>query len=334
MLPLSSPDEFTYGVLRSNKIHGALLYGAPGTGKTHLARALAKESGASMLEVSGAEIMQKYVGESERSIKAIFSVARKLHPCFIFIDEADAIFRARQDEESNYRREMLNQFLKEWDGVNSHDAFILVATNRPWELDKAAMRRLPTRIMVGLPAAEDRLEILKIYLKEEHLAADVDINAVAARTPNFTGSDLKNLCVAAALACVYEVMESRKQNRRILSATSRGKLPEGSKVRTAQKRILHMRHFEAAMREVSTSTDPRLMSQLRGFDEQFGGSQKGEKSKKIEEKEEKSRPTKPKESTSKTSKKTWPQHEALAYYEGPTYDLERTRLPTELDTVV
>jgi SpoVK/Ycf46/Vps4 family AAA+-type ATPase len=110
-LSLIRPESFLYGVLATDKIPGLLLYGPPGTGKTMLAKAVAKESGAAMLEVSAAEINDMYVGEGEKNVKALFSLAKKLAPCVVFIDEADALFSSRTSGHQRVsHRELLNQF--------------------------------------------------------------------------------------------------------------------------------------------------------------------------------------------------------------------------------
>ncbi|KAL8753890.1 MAG: hypothetical protein Q9199_004719 [Rusavskia elegans] len=215
-LSLLRPDAFTYGVLATDKITGVLLYGPPGTGKTMLARAVAKESGATVLEVSGADLYDKWVGEAEKNVKAIFSLARKLTPCIVFIDEADAILGSRGGSSNRAsHRELINQFLREWDGMGEFSAFIMVATNRPFDLDEATLRRLPRRMLVDLPTEKDRQEILKIHLKDEILDSQISLQQLAIETPLYSGSDLKNLCVAAALACVREDYDADK-----LSASS------------------------------------------------------------------------------------------------------------------
>ena len=208
-LSLLRPDAFDYGILATEKISGALLYGPPGTGKTLLAKAVAKESGSTVLEVSGSQIMDKYVGEGEKNVAAIFSLARKLSPCIVFLDEADAVFASRDAmRERTSHRDILNQFLKEWDGLNDMSVFVMVATNRPFDLDDAVIRRLPRRLLVDLPTQTDRREILRIHLQGEQLDASVDLEDLAKRTPFYSGSDLKNVAVSAALACVKEENET------------------------------------------------------------------------------------------------------------------------------
>lgn len=260
-LSLVRPEAFTYGVLATDKIPGLLLYGPPGTGKTLLAKAVAREGGATVLEVSGSEVYDMYVGEGEKNVKAIFTLAKKLNPCVVFIDEADAIFCSRTGSSSRTsHRELINQFLREWDGMNDLSTFIMVATNRPFDLDDAVLRRLPRRLLVDLPTEQDRLAVLKIHLKDETLDSSVDLAELARRTPLYSGSDLKNLCVAAALACV------REENALAQQHTGEGayQYPE--------RRTLTWTHFTRGMDEISASIseDMSSLSAIRKFDEQYG----------------------------------------------------------------
>ncbi|KAK4903186.1 hypothetical protein LTR27_000114 [Elasticomyces elasticus] len=270
-LSLLRPEAFTYGVLANDRLPGLLLYGPPGTGKTLLAKAVAKESKATVLEVTGAQIYEKYVGEGEKMVRAVFSLAKKLSPCVVFIDEADAIFGSRSGGgggNRNTHREIINQFLREWDGMDDRGVFVMVASNRPFDLDDAVLRRLPRRVLVDLPAAKDRESILGIHLKNELLDPRVELGKLAEQTPLYSGSDLKNLCVAAALAAVREENElavSKAEDRDF-------KLPE--------KRILMPSHFETAVKEISASIseDMSSLGAIRKFDEQFGD-RKGRKKK-------------------------------------------------------
>ncbi|KAL9628611.1 MAG: hypothetical protein Q9164_007206 [Protoblastenia rupestris] len=263
-LSLVRPDAFTYGVLATDRIPGLLLYGPPGTGKTLLAKAVAKESGATVLEVSGSDVYDMYVGEGEKNVKAIFTLAKKLSPCIVFIDEADAILGTRSSGSSRTsHRELINQFLREWDGMTDMSAFIMVATNRPFDLDEASLRRLPRRLLVDLPIEKDREAILKIHLKDEILDAAVSVPQLASQTPFYSGSDLKNLCVAAALACVREEFDT---------AMARKKSSPDEKYQYDEKRTLHPRHFTKAIEEISASIseDMGSLSAIRKFDEKYG----------------------------------------------------------------
>ncbi|KAK0100861.1 hypothetical protein ONS95_007308 [Cadophora gregata] len=267
-LSLIRPEAFSYGVLATDKIPGLLLYGPPGTGKTLLAKAVAKESGATVLEVTAADLNDMFVGQGEKNIRAVFTLAKKLSPCVVFIDEADAIFSARGEHNRNAHREMINQFLREWDGMNDFSAFIMVATNRPFDLDEAVLRRLPRRLLVDLPVEKDREAILKIHLKDEILDDSVSLATLAKDTPFYSGSDLKNLSVAAALACI------REENA--IAAQHSGDEPYVY----PEKRILTKTHFDKAMEEISASIseDMSTLTAIRKFDEKYGD-RKGRKKK-------------------------------------------------------
>jgi ATP-dependent 26S proteasome regulatory subunit len=268
-LSLVRPEAFSYGVLASDRIPGCLLYGPPGTGKTLLAKAVAKESGANMIEVDGASINNMYVGESAKSVRALFRLAKKKEPMVIFIDEADALLGARSGHPGGGRRETINQFLQEWDGMNKTKAFIMVATNRPFDLDEAVLRRLPRKLLIDLPLETDRAAILRIHLKDEIVDETVSIEDVAKRTPLYSGSDLKNVCVAAAMAAVKEELE----------ASERHTGPEPYK--WADKRVLSRRHFDKALREIgaSSSEDMSTLTAIRKFDERYGDSKERRKRK-------------------------------------------------------
>ncbi|KAI8279928.1 Mus7/MMS22 family protein [Colletotrichum sp. SAR11_240] len=259
-LSLIRPEAFTYGVLATDRIPGCLLYGPPGTGKTLLAKAVAKESGANMLEVSGASINDMYVGQSEKNVRALFSLAKKLSPLVIFIDEADALLAARGQRNRAAHRETINQFLREWDGMNDTKAFIMVATNRPFDLDDAVLRRLPRKILVDLPLKQDRASILRILLKGEDLDDSVSIDDIARQTVLYSGSDLKNLCVAAAMTAVQEESEE--------AAKHTGPEPYVF----PPKRTLRKHHFDKALKMIaaSVSEDMDSLKSIRRFDEKYG----------------------------------------------------------------
>ncbi|RFU80857.1 hypothetical protein TARUN_1333 [Trichoderma arundinaceum] len=267
-LSLVRPDAFSYGVLAQDKISGCLLYGPPGTGKTMLAKAVAKESGANMLEVSGASINDKWVGESEKLIRAVFTLAKKLTPCVVFIDEADSLLASRSMFTNRAsHREHINQFLKEWDGIEETNAFIMVATNRPFDLDDAVLRRLPRKILVDLPVENDRQAILELLLKSEILDDSVSLEEYARRTPYYSGSDLKNVCVAAAMAAVEEENEA--------AANHKGPNP----FQYPERRILRKYHFEKAVKSIpaSISEDMVSLKLIRKFDEEYGNKKRSAK---------------------------------------------------------
>ncbi|KAF9453212.1 AAA-domain-containing protein [Macrolepiota fuliginosa MF-IS2] len=210
-LPLLHPHAFKQGILKEHSMTGCLLFGPPGTGKTLVVRALAKEAGCRMLAVSPSDVMDMYVGEGEKLVRAVFSLARKLSPCVIFLDEIDALFGARMSTRESggafAHRGVITEFMQEMDGLKTSrdDSVIIIgATNRPFDLDDAVLRRLPRRLLVDLPGEKERQEILKILLRDEVLATDVDVSRLAEQTESFSGSDLKHLCVSAALDAVKE----------------------------------------------------------------------------------------------------------------------------------
>lgn len=237
-----------------------------------MAKALAKVSGASMLEISAASINDMWVGNSEKNVRAVFSLARKMSPMIVFLDEADSLLgsRARQPNRGGYR-ETINQFLREWDGltnsINTQQIFILVSTNRPQDMDEAVLRRLPRRILVDLPLKDSRLAILQSLLRDETLDDEVSLDKLSADTELYSGSDLKNLAVAAA-------MEAAKEE---LVAKSMHSGPEAYEF--PAKRILTNHHFDKAMKDItaSISEDMQSLKALRKFDAQYGDAKRAKK---------------------------------------------------------
>ncbi len=200
---LKRPEEFTR--LGAHIPRGILLVGPPGTGKTLLARAVAGEAGVPFYATNGAEFVEMFVGVGAARVRDLFEQARGSAPCIIFIDELDALGRARgvnpvagQDE----KEQTLNQLLAEMDGFDRSVAIvILAATNRPEILDPALLRagRFDRQVLVDRPDKKGRVDILRIHLKNLKLAADVSLEEIAALTPGFTGADLANLGNEAAV---------------------------------------------------------------------------------------------------------------------------------------
>ncbi|MCC2663544.1 MAG: Cell division protein FtsH, partial [Geminicoccaceae bacterium] len=199
-------DPQGYGTLGARLPRGVLLVGPPGTGKTLLARAVAGEAGVTFLSISGSEFVEMFVGVGAARVRDLFEQARKMAPCIIFIDELDAMGRARgagpmaggHDE----KEQTLNQLLVELDGFDpSHGIILLAATNRPEILDPALLRpgRFDRQILVDRPDKQGRIQILRVHAKKIKLAQDVSVEQIAALTPGFTGADLANLVNEAAL---------------------------------------------------------------------------------------------------------------------------------------
>ena len=199
-------DPKSYGRLGARIPKGVLLVGPPGTGKTLLARAVAGEAGVRFFSISGSEFVEMFVGVGAARVRDLFEQARKQAPAIIFIDELDALGRARgaypmmggHDE----KEQTLNQLLVEMDGFDSSTGLILLAaTNRPEILDPALLRagRFDRQVLVDRPDKKGRIDILRVHLKKAVLADDVDVEQIAALTPGFTGADLANLVNEAAL---------------------------------------------------------------------------------------------------------------------------------------
>jgi cell division protease FtsH len=200
---LKNPRKFTE--LGAKIPKGVLLFGAPGTGKTLLARAVAGEAGVPFFSISGSDFVEMFVGVGASRVRDLFEQAKKNAPCIVFIDEIDAVGRQRgaglgggHDE----REQTLNQLLVEMDGFNVNEGIIIIAaTNRPDILDPALLRpgRFDRQIVVDIPDVKGRKEILGVHAKGKPLAEEVDLDVLARRTPGFTGADLANLFNEAAL---------------------------------------------------------------------------------------------------------------------------------------
>lgn len=261
ILPMRRPELFSHGnLLRPCK--GILLFGPPGTGKTLLAKALATEAGANFISITGSTLTSKWFGDAEKLTKALFSFAGKLAPVIIFVDEIDSLLGARGGAfEHEATRRMRNEFMAAWDGLRSKDSqriLILGATNRPFDLDDAVIRRLPRRIYVDLPDAENRLKILRIFLAQENLSPDFEFEKLASATEGYSGSDLKNLCIAAAYRPVQELLEKEKKE-------STNGVPQ-------VLRRLNLDDFIQSKAQVGPSVayDATSMNELRKWNEQYG----------------------------------------------------------------
>jgi cell division protease FtsH len=200
---LKKPERFTAVGARIPK--GVLLVGPPGTGKTLLAKAIAGEAGVPFFSISGSEFVEMFVGVGASRVRDLFRKAKENAPCIIFIDEIDAVGRQRgagigggNDE----REQTLNQLLTEMDGFEGNTGIIIIAaTNRADVLDSALLRpgRFDRQVMVDAPDIKGRLEVLQVHSRNKKLASDISLDAIARRTPGFTGADLANLLNEAAI---------------------------------------------------------------------------------------------------------------------------------------
>jgi SpoVK/Ycf46/Vps4 family AAA+-type ATPase len=208
--PVQRPDLFPLGWPR-----GILLFGPPGCGKTLLAAAVATEIDATFISIDAASIMSKWLGEAEQNVAKLFASARKSalegKPAIVFIDELDSLMGRHSNEVGGEVR-VRNQFLKETDGIidkgkNLH-VYVIGATNKPWDLDWAFIRRFQKRILVPLPDHHTRLMMFKLYTSHLKLAPDVDLHELARISEGFSGSDIRDVCQSAQLKIIGEFFES------------------------------------------------------------------------------------------------------------------------------
>ncbi|XP_023305327.2 spastin isoform X1 [Lucilia cuprina] len=207
ILPAVRPELFT-GLRAPAK--GLLLFGPPGNGKTLLARAVATECSATFLNISAASLTSKYVGDGEKLVRALFAVAREMQPSIIFIDEVDSLLSERSSNEHEASRRLKTEFLVEFDGLPGNPdgdrIVVLAATNRPQELDEAALRRFTKRVYVALPDLETRELLLRRLLQKQGSPLDTDaLKRLAKLTEGYSGSDLTALAKDAALEPIREL---------------------------------------------------------------------------------------------------------------------------------
>jgi SpoVK/Ycf46/Vps4 family AAA+-type ATPase len=214
---------------------GLLLYGPPGCGKTFLARAVAGEMGAKFIPLSIVDVLNMWIGNSEKNLHEIFEAARRNAPCVLFLDEIDALGHKRSQLQSSAMRTLGNQLLAELDGMegNNEGVFILAATNAPWDVDAALRRpgRLDRVALVLPPDGPARAAIIEYHLRQRPIA-NVDLKRLVEATENFSGADLAHLCETAAEHAMAD------------------------SISTGAVRMIEQRDFERALREVRPSTAP------------------------------------------------------------------------------
>ena len=261
--PLKYPELFAQ--MNAVPPKGLLLYGPPGTGKTLLAKAAANESEANFISVKGPELLNKFVGESEKAVREIFRKARQASPCIIFFDEVDSVapVRGSSTGDSNVTERVISQFLTEMDGLEElRNVVIIAATNRPDIVDPALLRpgRFDRMLLVPPPDLEARKQIFRIHTKKTPLAEDVKPDEFARKTEGYTGADIASICNTAVMLSIKEHIGKAKD------AEDAKKRAKGLKVAK--------RHFDEAMQKVKPISSQELRMYER-FSQQFADTKTG-----------------------------------------------------------
>ena len=253
VFPVQRPDLFPLGWPR-----GILLFGPPGCGKTLLAAAVATEIDADFMLVDAASIMSKWLGVAEQNVAKLFASARKTaeeRPAIIFIDEVDSLLGMHTQEVGGEVR-MRNQFLKEMDGIQdkgkNYYMYVIAATNKPWDLDWAFIRRFQKRIMVPLPDSETRFQMFKLYTAHLDLESNVDLKELTDLTEGFSGSDIRDMCQSVRLGVIRELFES-------------GQALE----KDSQPRKVNMKDFKISLGVRKPSVSPKMVAEYDKWFDQF-----------------------------------------------------------------
>jgi len=255
--PLEYPKVFEQMDMQAAK--GVLLFGPPGTGKTLLAKAVANEAQSNFISVKGPELLNKYVGESEKGVREVFEKARSNAPTVVFFDEIDSIAgeRGQGMSDSGVGERVVSQLLTELDGIESlEDVVVIATTNRPDLIDSALLRpgRLDRHVHVPVPDEEARRKIFEVHTQDKPLADDVDLDELAAETDGYVGADIEALCREASMAASREFINSVS--------------PEEVDESVGNVRI-NREHFEAAMDEVGPSVDEETRERYEEIEERF-----------------------------------------------------------------
>jgi len=256
--PLEYPEVFEQMDMQAAK--GVLMYGPPGTGKTLLAKAIANESQSNFISIKGPELLNKYVGESEKGVREVFEKARSNAPTVVFFDEIDSIAgeRGRRSGDSGVGERVVSQLLTELDGLEElEDVVVIATTNRPDLIDAALLRpgRLDRHVHVPVPDEDARRKIFAVHTQDKPLASDVDLDNLARRTEGYVGADIEAVCREASMAATREFIES-------VDPDEIGESVGNVKV-TAE-------HFEQALEEVTPSVDEEVKERYEEIEERFG----------------------------------------------------------------
>ncbi|XP_050532206.1 fidgetin-like protein 1 isoform X2 [Daktulosphaira vitifoliae] len=257
--PLLRPDIFK-GIRRPPK--GILLFGPPGTGKTLIGKCIASQSNSTFFSISASTITSKWIGEGEKSVRALFAVARCHQPAVIFIDEIDSLLCQRSEQEHESSRKIKTEFLVQLDGAGTSDddrILIIGATNRPQELDEAARRRLVKRLYIRLPDLQARKEMIKkLVSSENHVLTEEDLDKIASMSDGYSGADMKSLCQEASLGPIRSISFEMISN-----------------IQADQVRPINLSDFLSALKSVLPSVSSEDLNHYVSWNEKFGCSDKG-----------------------------------------------------------
>jgi len=221
VLPVLEPNKLK--MVGIERAVGVLLFGPPGCGKTLLAKAVANEAKSNFISIKGPELLNKYVGESEKAVRQLFIRARNSSPCIIFFDELDALCPKRSMDNNAATKRDVNQLLTEMDGLEERkQVFIIAATNRPDIIDPAMLRpgRLDKLLYVPLPSNEDRISILKTMTRKLPIGSDIDFEIISkTRLEGFSGADLASLIRESQLNCLKRSVKSGMDNNEKIMIT-------------------------------------------------------------------------------------------------------------------
>jgi transitional endoplasmic reticulum ATPase len=255
--PLDYPGVFE--TLDMEAAKGVLMYGPPGTGKTLLAKAVANEAQSNFISVKGPELLNKFVGESEKGVREVFSKARENAPTVVFFDEIDSIAaeRGRNTTDSGVGERVVSQLLTELDGVEDMENVVVVATsNRPDLIDNALLRpgRLDRHVHVPVPDQEARKAIFEVHTRHKPLADNIDLDDLARRTEGYVGADIEAVCREAAMAATREFVNSVPREEMAESVGN---------VRISEE------HFDHALEEVGPSVTDDVRERYEEIEDQF-----------------------------------------------------------------